>query len=57
MQADLRHCLSHIPNCWKSHAVAHIISIFGDVYTVELLISSQSIGGIHFIINVVSLCK
>ena len=22
-QADLRHCWSHIPHCWKSHALAH----------------------------------
>ena len=24
-QADLRLCWSHIPHCWKSHALAHII--------------------------------
>ena len=24
MQADLRLCSSHIPHCWKSHALAHI---------------------------------
>ena len=23
-QADLRLCWSHIPHCWKSHALAHI---------------------------------
>ena len=25
MQADLRLCWSHIPHCWKPHALAHII--------------------------------
>ena len=24
-QADLRLCWSHIPHCWKSHALAHIV--------------------------------
>ena len=26
-QADLRICWSHIPHCWKSHALAHILYI------------------------------
>ena len=24
MQADLSHCWSHIPHCWKSHVAAHV---------------------------------
>ena len=24
-QADFRLCWSHIPHCWKSHALAHIV--------------------------------
>ena len=27
-QADLRHCWSHIPYCWKSHALAHMVNHF-----------------------------
>ena len=26
-QADLRLCWSHISHCWKSHALAHILSL------------------------------
>ena len=27
IQADLRHCWSHIPHCWKSHALGQIKSM------------------------------
>ena len=32
VQADLRLCWSHIPHCWKSHALAQLFEIpFTDV--------------------------
>ena len=33
-QADLRLCWSHIPYCWKSHALAQIIYADPSDYTI-----------------------
>ena len=37
-QADLRLCWSHIPHCWKSHVVSHLLSTIGfsDVVSVHI---------------------
>ena len=31
-QADLRLCLSHIPHCWKSHALAKLYLLYINRY-------------------------
>ena len=35
-QADLRLCWSHIPHCWKSHALAHMILVSDLINTGEI---------------------
>ena len=37
MQADLRHCWSHIPHCWKSHVTAHMLYVIFQVVGCEKL--------------------
>ena len=35
-QADLRLCWSHIPHCWRFHALAHMVHPLGDIRDLDL---------------------
>ena len=43
MQADLRLCWSHMPHCWKSHAVAQLLLYDSDKLSCYRILTGMKI--------------